>query len=198
MHKPVTVEGEHLNLIAATNTPPSRREIQPLDEFYLRNLRPLLEFELMEGVAMPEPYRTLLVHQRDMTRTLEGFHHDSIHLRVISRRRDGENYWRESILLLDATQKAVEYGAIKIHLANVPEPGRTQILEERLPLGGILNAAGLQYISRPSAYFRCDPDSFICDAFSICKGGPLYGRQNTLRLTDGRLVAEIIEILPPA
>lgn len=197
MHKFTVVVPAKTNATDGTGSAPSRLEIQPLDEFYLRGKRPLLEYKLIEGTAMPEPYRSLLVHQRDMTRTLESFHRDSIHLHVISRRRDGDSYWRESLLLLDGNQKAIEYGAIKIHLGNVPEPGRSLILEEHLPLGGILNSAGLRYNSQPSAYFHCTADAFIGEAFATPRGGELYGRQNTLRLTDGKLVAEIIEILPP-
>ncbi|HTI70069.1 MAG TPA: hypothetical protein VMF06_08890 [Candidatus Limnocylindria bacterium] len=184
-------------LLAAHAHGQDRQPIQPLDDFYAREGRPLLPFSRIEGESIPEPYRTLLVHQRDMTRTLEHFHHGSIHLRVLSSRRESDNYWRESILQLDGSLRPIEYGAIKIYLGAVPEPGRSQILAEHLPLGGILNTNGIQYTSRPSAYFHCDPDSFIRAGFHLGRVSHLYGRQNTLRLIDGSLLAEIIEILPP-
>ena len=38
----------------------------------------------IEGARVPEPYRGLLVHEKDMTPTLEAFHGGDIHLRILS------------------------------------------------------------------------------------------------------------------
>lgn len=175
----------------------ARAAVQPLDEFYFRQGRPLPAFTVIAADAMPEPYRPLLVHDRDMTRTLEQFHGGQIHLRVISSYRDGDTYWRESILELDGSGSPVEFGAIKIQLAALPEECRRLILAEHLPFGGILNAAGVRYLSRPSAYLRFEADDFIAESFGLPRGGCFYGRQNTLRREAGETLAEIIEILPP-
>lgn len=175
-----------------------RAAVQPLDEFYLRQGRALPEFVEIAGSAMPEPYRSLLVHERDMTRTLEQFHGGAIHLRVISSYREGGAYWRESVLELDGSGRPVEFGAIKIQLAALPEDCRRLILAEHLPFGGILNAAGVRYLSRPSAYLRFEPDDFVALSFGLRPAGPFYGRQNALRKETGEVLAEIIEILPPA
>jgi hypothetical protein len=146
---------------------------------------------------MPEPARSLLVHERDMTRTLEHFHLGSLHLRVISRRRSGDSYWRESVLELDGSNRPVEFGAIRIDLSRFAEPWRSRILEEHLPLGGILNASGVRYSSRPTAYLRFQPDAFITCALHFSESVPVYGRQNALRDSAGNILAEIIEIVPP-
>ena len=175
-----------------------RSQIQPLDEFYVRSGRAPMEFAVIAPAGVPEPYRTLLVHERDMTRTLEQFHNGVIHLRVLSSYHEREAYWRESVLELDGSNRAVEYGAIKIHLDRFPQPWRTQILEERRPLGGILNASGIRYTSRPTAHLRFTPDEFMSRALQLRDGTLLYGRQNTLRDDSGQVLAEIIEILPPA
>ena len=52
----------------------------PLDEFYAQAGLPLPAIEQIGGEDMPEPYRSLLVHQRDMTPTLEKFHGGKIHV----------------------------------------------------------------------------------------------------------------------
>lgn len=175
-----------------------RSQVHPLDEFYLRDGRALLDFAAVPAAEVPEPYRTLLVHDRDMTRTLEQFHGGVIHLRVLSSYHEGDAYWRESVLELDGSDRPVEFGAIKIHLNRFPEPWRSQILAEHLPLGGILNASGIAYNSRPTAFLRFTPDPFIREAFGLTGPSALYGRQNTLRDASGNVLAEIIEILPPA
>jgi len=178
------------------NRPVPQAAIRPLDEFYSRQQRSLPPFEVVTPDEVPEPYRTLLVHERDMTRTLEQFHGASIHLRVMSRHRETDVYCRESALELDGSNRPVEFGAIRIYLDRFPEPGRTEILGEHRPLGGILNASGRPYTSRPAAYLRFRADEFIAQALRIPKDAILYGRQNTLRESDGHPLAEIIEILP--
>lgn len=172
--------------------------LAPLRGLYATAGRSLPRWEQVEPAEIPEPQRTLLVHERDMTRTLEQFHRDKIHLRVLSSRRDDDSYWRESALELDASGRVVEFGAIQIFLDRFAEPWRSQILGEHLPLGGILNESGMPYISRPSGYFRCEPDAFIRAALRMVtsRADALYGRQNTLTATDGRPLAEIVEILP--
>jgi chorismate-pyruvate lyase len=180
-----------------TATSNLRAAVQPLDEFFRRQGRPLPAFTVINAEEIPEPHRSLLVHDRDMTRTLEQFHGGEIHLRVISSYRDGDSYWRESVLEMDGSGFPVEFGAIKILLRALPEECRRLILAEHRPFGGILNAAGVRYTSRPSAYLRFITDEFIATAFGVTLGSFLFGRQNTLRAETGEPLAEIIEILPP-
>lgn len=171
--------------------------ISPLDDFHCRHGRPLPLFEVLQPETVPEPERSLLVHDRDMTRTLERHHGDTIHLRVLSRFHEGNLYGRESILQLDGSGRPVEFGAIRIHLDRFPEASRRLILEEHRPLGGILNDSGIRYTSRPTAFLRLESGPFLEQEFGIQDRCLLYGRQNALRDAEGRVLAEIIEILPP-
>lgn len=172
-------------------------ELNPLTGFYRRAGRPLPKVHFCPGSTLPEPARTLLHHERDMTRTLERYHGGAIHLHLISYWRDGDAYCRESVLELDGTDQPIEFGAIEISLLPFPEIAQRQILEGRQPLGGILNSSGMEYSSRPSAFFRLEPDAFITCALHLQEQGLLYGRQNTLRNAEGVVLARIVEILPP-
>ena len=171
--------------------------IHPLDDFYAQAGLPLPRFELLDGPALPEPYQTLLVHKNDMTPTLEKFHRGRVHLEVLRRQQRDDFYYREVVLLLDQTQQPVEFGAIKINLSFFPSAPRRQILEERLPLGHILDELNIEHTSRPKAFFRVDSDEFINRALGLKQGGVLYGRRNTLLDPQQRSLAEIVEILPP-
>ena len=184
---------EHTHMSSGISAGP----LWPLDEFYRRRGQAVPGFTVIQPEEIPEPQRSLLVHDRDMTRTLEQFHQGQIHLRVLSSHRDIQGYWRESVLELDGNLRPVELGAICIHLDLFPESSRIEILEEHRPLGAILNGSGLHYISRPSAYFRVQCDTFIQNALGLTKPSSLYGRQNTLRDVKGGILAEIIELLPP-
>ena len=170
----------------------------PLDDFYAKASRALPRIVAVTGAEIPEPQRTLLVHDSDMTPTLEKFHGDEIHLRVIhSEEREGA-YYREVVLLLAKNKRAVEFGAIKINLNLFPTAAQRSILEEDLPLGTVLARFKVKHTSKPKAYLRIEADDFICDALKIKSGQTLYGRRNTLFDSQHRPLAEIVEILPPA
>jgi hypothetical protein len=170
--------------------------VHPLDEFYAAAGLPLPPLNQIDGEAMPEPYKSLLVHQCDMTPTLEKFHGRSIHLQTLGRRRKHDMYFREVVLRLDETNQPVEFGAIKINLALFTPEAREQILHERLPLGHILHEYKIPHSSRPSAYLRIASDKLINDVLSMTGAHVLYGRRNTLFDPQDRPLAEIVEILP--
>ena len=170
----------------------------PLDEFYAMARRELPEIEQVAGHDVPEPYRSLLVHMRDMTPTLEAFHNDTIVLNVISRHHRGDFYFREVVLLTEHGGKPIEFGAIKINLALFPCAAKPRILEEHEPLGGVLREYHVNHSSRPKAFLRVEADDFIKGALGLRGTQILYGRRITLFDDQHRSLAEIVEILPPA
>lgn len=177
--------------------PTDQQLLRPLRDPYGDAHRALPELETMPGESVPEPYRSLLVHNRDMTRTLEAYHQGRIHLRVLSRRESEGLHLRTVVLELDGSNLPVEFGATRAYLDRFAEPWRSQILAGERPLGGILNASGIPYVSRPSAFFRTRADDFIRSALGVPNGLTLYGRRNTISNQLGEPLAEIIEILPP-
>lgn len=169
----------------------------PLDDFYAQQGLALPPIEAVPGDTVPEPYRTLLVHQDDMTPTLEKFHGAKIHLTVMRSQQRGDFYFREVVLALDGSDRPVEFGAIKMNLALFSAAARKLILEEREPLGHILRDCAVAHASRPKAYLRVTSDEFINRALRIKGRHTLYGRRNTHFDTQQRALAEIVEILPP-
>jgi len=174
-----------------------------------RLIHPLTEFAdllgpdapVMEGIAgetMPEPYRSLLVHQGDMTPTLEAYHGDTLYL---ERRRHhaGELvYSREVVLRRARDQAPVEYGVIQIQLAAFPLAAVTEILAARIPLGTIFRRHAIAHESRPWGFLRARPNKTLRELYGIDDQTVLYGRLNLLRTLAGATLAEVIEILPPA
>jgi chorismate-pyruvate lyase len=170
----------------------------PLDEFYANAGVSLPPLEIVPGEEVPQPYRQLLVHEGDMTPTLEAFHKVRLHLEVLRREQRDDFYFREVVLIGDGTQPRVEFGAIKIFLALFPRAARADILEERLPLGTLLAKHRITHFSRPKAFLKIQSDDFINSALGIEGTHTLYGRRNTLSNPDQHSLAEIVEILPPA
>ena len=174
-----------------------QKSAQPLLEFYQRGGVAPPELLPINGAEMPEPYHSLLVHDGDMTPTLEKFHEDRIHLRLLTREMTETAYNREVILEAGESNRPVEFGAIAIHLEHFPESTRELILGESVPLGTILEDHSILHQSCPQAYFKVQSDPLITEAFGLTESTELYGRCNIHRDPEGNHLAEIVEILPP-
>lgn len=167
-----------------------------LRRFFERGGHVFPELRMISGDRTPEPYKSLLVHQADMTSTLEKFHGDRIHLRVLRTETEGSLYFREVVLLLDATDKPVEFGIIQIYLDRFPQRAVTAILEARLPLGRLLHDFNVPYVSSPRGFFEVTPELDTCELLGVQAGQALYGRRNSLLNPEGKMLADIVEILP--
>ena len=168
----------------------------PLTAFYTDAKLPPLAPRVIEGTAMPEPYRSLLVNHGDMTPTLERFHACKLHLRVLGRSEIGDDY-RRQVLLLDPQERPVEFGAIRIHLQVLIPAVQKLVLAGQRPLGGVLIENSVPHRSNPSAWFSVTGDELINRTLGVAQPCTLYGRCNTLTTDDGRCIAEVVEILPP-
>lgn len=171
--------------------------IHPLCEFYSRSGLALPRFEVIGGGEVPSPFRELLVHDRDMTPTLQEHFGADIHIDVLGRERRGEAYFREVVLRLDGDDRPVEFGANRIALELLPPFARRLVLEEQLPFGQILKAHEIEHVGGPEAFLRVEADQLMCRAFGLERTAVLYGRHNTLRDVQGRALSEVVEILPP-
>ncbi len=183
--------------VSNESTPTVLPWAHPLDELYAKAGLSLPHIENVPGEQVPQPFRKLLVHEGDMTPTLEKFHRSAIHLNVLGREQRDDIYFREVLLLADDSEKVVEFGAIKINLAYFPPPARQEILREHLPLGTILARNKIDHTSRPKAFLKVQSDAFMNGVLGLNGVHTLYGRRNTLSNLQGQPLAEIVEILPP-
>lgn len=171
--------------------------LYPLSEFFERGEpRPLAQLEAGQQ-PMPEPYRSLLVHDTDMTSTLERFHGEPLHLRLLRRHRQEGSLFRQVVLQGQRTAKAVEFGAIRIDLTAFDDVPRQRILDAKQPLGSILAEFAVPYQSRPRLFFHVESNPHMEGVLGFTGPATLYGRQNVLSRPDGVPLAEVVEILPP-
>jgi chorismate-pyruvate lyase len=172
--------------------------LHPLDAFYAQAGLAVPAVHAVPGEEVPEPYRRLLVHGHDMTPTLEAFHRERIHLRVLARRHDGEALWRQVVLTLDGSARPVEFGAIVIYLRHFPLDARKEILDGWRPLGAIMRDHRIEHQSCPRLFLRVTSDALMNEALGLAEPQPLYGRRNVIRDATGSELADVVEILPPA
>jgi chorismate-pyruvate lyase len=172
--------------------------LYPLNEFYGQEGFTLPAATRINGREMPEPYRHLLVHDRDMTPTLEAAYDRKMNLRVLKYALDHEVFSRQILLLPEDSETPVILGSIKIYLDEFPTAARELVLERRLPLGTILESQAIRHFSAPDAFFEIDADAWISESLGISGPARLYGRRNVLGNGTGRKLAQVLEILPPA
>lgn len=171
--------------------------LYPLTDFYAQAGTESPRVEVIDGASMPEPYRGLLVHERDMTPTLEAFCGGPIHLDTLRVRRTPKALYRQVLLAPDRGGPPVEFGAIRIELDRFDKRPRELITGCRKPLGAILRDVEIPHSSRPTAFFLIEPDAVIRDALKLTNGPTLYGRHNVISNNSGETLAEVVEILPP-
>ncbi len=146
---------------------------------------------------IPQPYRRLLVHSRDLTPTLEEFYKGKLGLTVLNRWREGQRYLREVVLDLADSGKPVGYGVICVELGHLPPATAHRVLQEQAPFGSILQAQAIPHLSWPQAFFRAEPDSHMRRLLKTPAARWLYGRRNVLLDGGRRLLAEVLEVLAP-
>ena len=159
---------------------------------------PAIDARMVMPAAIPEPQRSLLVHQRDMTSTLSRFHGEPIELRVLDCKLLGDHYRRHIVLETAHSQRPAEYGAIRVNLSLLEASVQSEVLRARGPLGGILTAHGIAFGCCPGAYFTIFSNALIGESLRMDGPGWLYGRCNCLSNASGRTIAEVVEILPPS
>jgi len=169
--------------------------LAPLVFFYgLGSARPQVTF--IDPADMPDEERWLLVHASDMTPRLREFHGSEILLDVHAKGRIGDYYVRASVLKRQSDVKAVEFGAIGIHLNVLSEEAQALVLGGKMPFGGILETLAVPHSSHPRGYFRIIIDSRLAELLNAVEGETLYGRCNELRHGSGKTLADVVEVLP--
>src|SRR5467141_742102 len=117
---------------------PDSNLLYPLNEFYEQSGLPLPAAVQVAAGDVPEPYRTLLVHEREMTPTLESAYNCSVVLRV-RKYALRHNVLSREVVLIGGAATAVAFCAIKIYLEHFPSEAKRLVLERTRPLGTILN-----------------------------------------------------------
>jgi chorismate-pyruvate lyase len=170
----------------------------PMNEFYERSGTPLPRVVQVQGCDVPEPYRSLLVHDRDMTPTLTEAYQREMKLRILKKVINQWVFAREIILEVEGSASVAVFAAIKIYLnLFAPEPKRI-ILEGKQPFGRILHEQGIIHSSRPQAFIQVNSDETINHALRLTGHHVLYGRRSALLNSSQVPLAQVLEILPPS
>jgi chorismate-pyruvate lyase len=167
----------------------------PLDLAYEQAGVPQPKTHEISPKDIPFPYRTLLVHENDMTLTLERHFGGPVHVRALSTEVRSGWFMRRVLLVQEYSGKPVEMGAIRIRMDSFPARVQQQILKNDVPLGRVLRDAGLDFKSHPRVFLSIEPNPEMMGVFWMREPRTLYGRQTEL-FQAGKKVGDIVEILP--
>ena len=177
-----------------TPRPPSRH-LFPLDVVYRRAGVDMPKVRIIAPEDIPLPYRSLLVHDSDMTLTLERHFGDRVVLRPLSTFSIRGSYYRRVLLVQAYSGRPVEMGAIRMKLDAFNQRLRAQILKNETPLGRILRDGRFRYSSRVKAFLAITPNPEMMGVFWMRECRVLYGRRTEL-IRHGVKIGDIVEVLP--
>ena len=169
--------------------------LYPLDALYARAGVPVPVVKLTASDRIPSPYQDLLVHQNEMTSTLERHFGGPVTVRVLSRFSRGRSYFRRVLLALKSTGRPVAMGAVRLRLDVLSPAIRARILAEKVPLGRVLSAANVRYLSRPTSFLEVTPNAEMMGIFWMPESRTMYGRRTEVTVA-GEKIGDIVEILP--
>lgn len=173
-------------------TPPT------LDELYApfsdRSDRP--QSATLAGDAVPEPYRSLLVHTHHMTVAVEKFYGAPVDVRVLESIRTGDEYARKILLALRGTGQVVQFGLVHVSLDLLAPAVRDEILGGKTPLGRVLIEHDVLRTVRPSEFFEATLSPTMREWFGLREAAVSYGRIGVIT-ADDRPAVRVVEVLAP-
>jgi chorismate-pyruvate lyase len=175
--------------------PSSNGLLYPLDFVYARAGMAPPAVSRVAPDDIPLPYRSLLVHENDMTFTLERHFGGRVVLRPLSTFRNGQSYFRRVLLAQEYSGRPVEMGAIRIRLDAFSPRIRTLILRNEVPLGRILRDGGVDFKSVAKVFLAITPNLEMMGVFWMREPRTLYGRQTEV-IHHGVKIGDIVEVLP--
>ncbi len=169
--------------------------LYPLDHVYKRAGVEMPRVKIVSPDQIPLPYRSLLVHDMDMTLTLERHFGDRVTLRPLSTFVSGRSYFRRVLLVQEYSGRPVEMGAIRMRLDAFNQRLRARVLKNKVPLGRLLRDARFEYQSRPIAFLAITPNPEMMGVFWMREPRVLYGRRTEV-IRHGSKIGDIVEVLP--
>ncbi|MPZ21001.1 MAG: hypothetical protein GEV06_24330 [Luteitalea sp.] len=169
--------------------------LYPLDVVYARAGLAKPKVEVVSSDEIPPPYRSMLVHESDMTVTLERRFGGPLLLRPLSTFSARGSYFRRVLLVQEYSGRPVEMGAIRIQLGAFRPRVRAEILRNEVPLGRILRRRGVDFKSRARVFLAVTPNPEMMGVFWMREPRTLYGRRTDV-LLGGAKIGDIVEVLP--
>lgn len=164
-----------------------------LATLFFSDLSEIGRFEPVPVDNLPLDYRTLLAHPDHMTVALENYHHSPVAVKVLDEWRDEASYARSSLLSRQSDGAIVQFGIMRIWLADLPPEAQTEISQRRSPLGRVLIEHNLLREVEPISLWEIVPGPVLKKHLQLTNSNPIFGRSAQI-LVDERPTVQLLEI----
>lgn len=170
------------------------RSASRLATLFFPTLDDLGQFESVSADDLPDDYRALLAHQNHMTVALEEFHRSLVDVRAVAEWQDDASYARCSRLSRESDGAIVQFGIMRIWLADLPVAARQEIAAKQSPLGRVLIEHNLLREVELITLWRIIPGRVLNEQLELTGASPIYGRSAQI-LVDDRPTVQVLEIV---
>jgi chorismate-pyruvate lyase len=165
-----------------------------LATLFFSDLEEVGRFEPCAVDDLPPNYRTLLAHTNHMTVALESFHKTTIAVEALAEWRDEASYARCSLLSRQTDSAVVQFGIMRIWLADLAADAQAEITSKKVPLGRVLIEHNVLREVELITLWRIEPGPVLRKHLQVNDKSPLYGRTAQI-LVDERPTVQLLEIV---
>lgn len=168
-------------------------ELKSLTSLFSNDKKLIEKAEHVPAALVPEPYKTLLAHDRHMTVTMEKHYDCSVDVRILDRVETDQYYCRKILLTKSGTEEVVQFGIVKFDFQYVTEAVKNEIIKGEIPLGRILiNHNVLRHIDL-GAILKITAGLGLAEHLKMEPGETIYGRLATI-FCNGQPAVDLLEI----
>lgn len=153
-------------------------------------------FEPVSASELPDEYRRLLAHNDHMTVTLEAANDCLVDVHVLAEWRDEASYARNSLLTRQRDGGVIQFGIMRIWLADLPAEACDEITVQRVPLGRVLVHHNVLRQVELITLWRISPGPALRRHVPLSAQQTIYGRSAQI-LVDERPTVQLLEIVVP-
>jgi hypothetical protein len=172
-------------------------ELQSLVDLFPEREPLFLAAEHVPSATIPEPYRSLLVHDQHMTVTMEAHHGCPVDVRILQRRLEGDIYSRKIVLVKSGTPTVVQFGIVRFDLSYITRAVRDEILAGEKPLGRVLIDHNVLRQIDLGAVLRITAGPSLAEYLQMPVGGLTYGRLATI-FCNRKPAVDLLEVPAPS
>lgn len=170
------------------------RSASRLATLFYASLDMIGQFEPIAVELMPAEDRTLLAHNDHMTVALESFYNSRVSMQAIAEWRDEASYARTSVLSRQSDGQVVQFGMMRVWLADLPADAQVEITAKQAPLGRVLIEHNVLREVELLTLWKIMPGAVLEQYLGARRRTPVYGRTAQI-LVDERPTVQLLEIV---
>jgi chorismate-pyruvate lyase len=170
------------------------RSASRLATLFYASLNALGEFEPVSVDDLPSDFRTLLAHNDHMTVALESFHKSQVSVAALDEWRDEASYARTSLLSRQSDGAVVQFGMMRIWVADLPAAAQEEIASKSAPLGRVLIEHNVLREVELITLWKIMPGKVLQEHLGVGGRSPIFGRTAQI-LVDERPTVQLLEIV---